>query len=447
MNTVTASPLHQDEVPHDELRRQRYHRLLGDLLVDGGFVEPQEIDFALRIQAHEGGRLGDILVRSGRVDATTLRAILKLQALLDRAQASDSTLGVWLNGGTNLSGALHAGCHIRLGELLVAEGEISAAQLERAIAKQQSGDQPLGELLIEAGWLNAEKLRFYLRLQKHLAAAAATAMLLFGQQAAFAAQPAEHTEAGHPQVLASATAPAANPVKLRLASQESNFEQNLMAHSSLHRRQALKEKKKAHKLRLAKLRAERKARAERQKLLASGVPDNVGLHKAVMHHANQFSIPADLIYAIIQTESSFNPNARSPANAYGLMQVVPETAGLEVHRLRDDCTGRPTARQLLDPKTNLYFGTAYLRILLDHYFKNVPNLEVRTGLAIAAYNMGPSRLVTLIKRKGAPGSITALRNLLRSHAPQETRDYFEKVTTRRARYLVFTESTPPLQPA
>ena len=47
----------------------------------------------------------------------------------------------------------------------------------------------------------------------------------------------------------------------------------------------------------------------------------------VQRASRKYDIPEDLIYAIIKTESSFNPYAVSWANAYGLMQVVPKTAG------------------------------------------------------------------------------------------------------------------------
>lgn len=49
--------------------------------------------------------------------------------------------------------------------------------------------------------------------------------------------------------------------------------------------------------------------------------------------SRKYDIPEDLIYAIIKTESSFNPYAVSWANAYGLMQVVPKTAGRDVFKL------------------------------------------------------------------------------------------------------------------
>lgn len=53
----------------------------------------------------------------------------------------------------------------------------------------------------------------------------------------------------------------------------------------------------------------------------------------VRRASQRYDIPEDLIYAIIKTESSFNPYAVSWANAYGLMQVVPKTAGRDVFKL------------------------------------------------------------------------------------------------------------------
>jgi soluble lytic murein transglycosylase len=88
------------------------------------------------------------------------------------------------------------------------------------------------------------------------------------------------------------------------------------------------------------------------------------------------------VAAEIRAESVFDPNARSSANAMGLMQVLPAT-GAEVARK----SGRPWggAQSLYDPDTNIALGTAYLRQLMDKY--GGKPYEV-----IAAYNAGPAPL-------------------------------------------------------
>ncbi|MFP3649020.1 transglycosylase SLT domain-containing protein, partial [Paraburkholderia sp. SIMBA_054] len=71
------------------------------------------------------------------------------------------------------------------------------------------------------------------------------------------------------------------------------------------------------------------------------------------------------VAAEIRAESIFNPNARSPANAMGLMQVLPGTASGVAKKIGlDSYTG---ASSLYDPDVNIAIGSAYLHQLLDKY--------------------------------------------------------------------------------
>jgi soluble lytic murein transglycosylase len=87
------------------------------------------------------------------------------------------------------------------------------------------------------------------------------------------------------------------------------------------------------------------------------------------------------IAAEIRAESVFDPNARSPANAMGLMQVVPAT-GAKVAR-DIGLAGYGGAASLYDPDTNIAIGSAYLRQLLNKY-------GGQPYVTIAAYNAGPT---------------------------------------------------------
>ena len=89
----------------------------------------------------------------------------------------------------------------------------------------------------------------------------------------------------------------------------------------------------------------------------------------IAEHSARHSLRAELVRAIIQVESGFNPWARSPKGAMGLMQLMPATAAaLGVKRP-------------FDPAENIRGGTAYFRQLLDRY-------DGDERLALAAYNAG-----------------------------------------------------------
>jgi len=90
----------------------------------------------------------------------------------------------------------------------------------------------------------------------------------------------------------------------------------------------------------------------------------------ISEHSRLNGVRTDLVRAVMQVESAFNPYARSPKGALGLMQLMPAT-------IRQFAVSNP-----FNPADNVRAGVAYLRALLDRYQNN-------EELALAAYNAGP----------------------------------------------------------
>ena len=102
----------------------------------------------------------------------------------------------------------------------------------------------------------------------------------------------------------------------------------------------------------------------------------------VRSYAAKRHVAPAVLYAIIRTESAFMHDARSPAGALGLMQVMPATGRETARRIG---AALPSARALLDPKKNVMIGSAYLKQVLDRF-------DGSFSMAAAAYNAGPHRV-------------------------------------------------------
>jgi len=126
----------------------------------------------------------------------------------------------------------------------------------------------------------------------------------------------------------------------------------------------------------------------------------------------------ELILAIIRQESEFDARANSYVGAQGLMQIMPGTARLVARSLKTTYS-----KSLLksDPSYNIKLGTSYFNSLLIDYDGVFP-------FAIGAYNAGPNRIKSWVKRYGDPnkGQINFIDwvELIRF---KETRNYVQRV--------------------
>ncbi len=165
----------------------------------------------------------------------------------------------------------------------------------------------------------------------------------------------------------------------------------------------------------------------------------------VLSNAERFNISPTLIFAIMETESYFNPTATSHVPAYVLMQIVPKYAGRDVYRhlygedkiLRKD--------YLYQPEKNVEIGTGFLYLLANNYFKGVTDQNSRELCMIAAYNTGAGNVSrAIVGHTNVFKSIAQINSMsysklyshLREHLPyEETQNYIERVTSKREKYI------------
>lgn len=174
-------------------------------------------------------------------------------------------------------------------------------------------------------------------------------------------------------------------------------------------------------------------------LPSSAVPERAQQYlPLVQQQAQRWHLDPALMLAIMQAESSFNPMARSHVPAFGLMQIVPSTAGRDASK---QAWGKETllsGAQLFNPATNIELGAAYLNLLNTNYLAAITHPQSRLYCVIAAYNTGAGNVARAFvgsnSVKDAAKRINAMTpsqvyNHLRTNLRYaETRNYLAKVT-------------------
>lgn len=167
----------------------------------------------------------------------------------------------------------------------------------------------------------------------------------------------------------------------------------------------------------------------------------------VQKAARIYEVAPELILAVIETESVFNPRAVSQSGAVGLMQLVPHSGGLEASKL---VYGEPkllTREELSRPDQNIELGAAYLRILLRRHFSEYQTEPRKLLLlVIASYNCGPRRVKTALGEQDIRSLSSAeLYDLLLRVVPRETQVYLQRVVRNMKQYRSITGRHPSMR--
>ncbi|MEN8206722.1 MAG: transglycosylase SLT domain-containing protein [Pseudomonadota bacterium] len=142
--------------------------------------------------------------------------------------------------------------------------------------------------------------------------------------------------------------------------------------------------------------------------------------KEVRKIAQGYQLEPAHVYAVIRQESAFNKDARSPAGALGLMQLMPKTGRVTAKKYNIPLS---STSLLYKPDKNIMIGSAYLKQVMEEYDDNIV-------LASAAYNAGPHR----VKRWLPKDEEKPATRWIAMVPFNETRDYIQRILAYMAIY-------------
>ncbi len=165
-----------------------------------------------------------------------------------------------------------------------------------------------------------------------------------------------------------------------------------------------------------------------------------------LEQSKRWELDPALVMAIMHSESSFRPRAKSHVPAFGLMQVVPTSAGHDVNRMVRNIDAPMKEAELYQPGFNVETGTAYLHILDTRYLSRITNDESRLYCAIAAYNTGAGNVARAFNSDNST-NIRKAAKIINQMTPKqvferlierlpydETKNYLKKVSSRMPLY-------------
>jgi len=161
----------------------------------------------------------------------------------------------------------------------------------------------------------------------------------------------------------------------------------------------------------------------------------------VATHAKRHGLDPRLLFAIIHTESYFNPLAQTPTPSYGLMLLVPRGPARDAYNYLYKNDVVLDDGYLQDPAHNVELGAAYLHLLRRQLVPNMEEGDKKNFLVACAYNWGMDKTRDQILKQARIQDLTSTQvfTLLNQKTPESTRAYLNRVKDRIALY----ESLPP----
>jgi len=169
----------------------------------------------------------------------------------------------------------------------------------------------------------------------------------------------------------------------------------------------------------------------------------------VLKKSAQYGLEPSVVFATIQTESYFNPLAKSNIPAYGLMQIVPTTAGIDAYYALTKKKKLLSPTYLYNSKNNIELGAKYIQIIRKNYLKGITSPTKKLYCAATAYNAGIGSLFRSFtgsksKRKEAIAMINSMtsdevyKHLRTSKLlTLEARNYVKLIRTRAKNYHIW----------
>ena len=156
----------------------------------------------------------------------------------------------------------------------------------------------------------------------------------------------------------------------------------------------------------------------------------------VTTHARRHGLDPRLLFAIIHTESYFNPLAQTPAPAYGLMLLVPRGPARDAYNYLYKNDIVLDDNYLQDPTHNVELGAAYLHLLRRQLVPNLEEGDKKNYLVACAYTWGMDKTRDQILKQARIQDLTSTQvfTLLTQKTPEETRVYLKRVRDRIAMY-------------